>query len=347
MESSQAQAETVLVTGGSGFLGSWCLVELLRRGYQVRTTVRDLSRESEVRDIVGSQVDADDRLSVFRADLNEDAGWDEAIRGCDYVLHVASPFPPEQPKDPDELIVPAREGALRVLRASLAADVKRIVLTSSSVAVVNSGKPADLFTEEDWSDPANPSLTPYGRSKTIAERAAWDFMNERGEAKRLTAICPTAILGPALSNDRSYSLQAIERLLNGMPGVPKLGFNFVDVRDVAEMQVTAMKASEAAGERFVATDEFLWMAEVGQILRDRLGPAASKVPTRTVPNFVVRAMARFDPGLRSVVGDLGRRRNVSSEKARSKLGWQHRPIEDTIVDTARSLLEVGAVAAPA
>jgi dihydroflavonol-4-reductase len=346
MESSQAQAETVLVTGGSGFLGSWCLVELLRRGYQVRTTVRDLARESDVREVVGSQVDADDRLSVFAADLNEDEGWEEAIRGCDYVLHVASPFPPKQPKDPDELIVPAREGALRVLRASSSAGVKRIVMTSSNVAVVN-GEPADPFTEENWSDPKNPGLTPYGRSKTIAERAAWDFMNERGETNRLTVICPSAIIGPALSKDRSYSLQAIERLLSGMPGVPKLGFGFVDVRDVAEMHIIAMREPEAAGERFIATDRFLWMSDVGQILRDRLGPEASKVPTRTVPNFVVRTMARFDPELRSVVGDLGRRRNVSSEKARTKLGWQPRPIEDSIVDTARSLLQVGAVAVPA
>ena len=346
MESARSGRETVLVTGGSGFLGSWCLVELLRRGYDVRTTVRDGSREQEVRATLEPVVDAGDRLSVYVADLNEDAGWAAAAAGCDYVLHVASPFPPEQPDDPDELIVPAREGTLRVLRAGLDAGVKRVVVTSSVVAVANSGRPpasGEAFTEEDWSDPLNPDLSPYGRSKTIAERAAWDLVNERGDTSRLAVVCPSAIIGPTLSDDRSYSLQAIERLLAGMPGIPRLGFSFVDVRDVADLQLRAMTAPEAAGERFIGSGPFLWMSEVAEILRDRLGPAAAKVPTRKVPNFVVRAMARFDPGLRTVVRDLGKRRIVSAEKARTRLGWSPRPIEESVVDTAESLTRVGAV----
>jgi nucleoside-diphosphate-sugar epimerase len=350
MEGAKTSTETVLVTGGSGFLGSWCLVELLRRGYNARTTVRDLSRESEVRAMLGPEVEAGDRLTVHAADLTDDAGWESAIRGCDYVLHVASPFPPKQPKDPDELIVPAREGALRILRASLAAGVKRIVLTSSAVAVANSGKPpvsGEAFTEEDWSDPANPDLTPYGRSKTIAERSAWDLVNERGETSRLAVVAPSAILGPVLSDDRSYSLQVIERLLGGTPGIPRLGFSFVDVRDVADLHLRAMTAPEAAGERFLGAGRFLWMHDVAEILRDRLGSSAAKVPTRKVPNFMVRAMARLDPSLRPVVGDLGKRRLLSSEKAKTMLGWSPRPIEETVVDTAESLMRVGAVAAPA
>jgi nucleoside-diphosphate-sugar epimerase len=349
MEGSMAGGETVLVTGGSGFLGSWCLVELLRRGYRVRTTVRDLSREPEVRAMLEPEVDAADRLSVFAADLTSDAGWGEAIDGCDYVLHTASPFPPQQPDDPDDLIIPARDGALRVLRTALDAGVKRIVLTSSTVAVANSGKPPGNapLAEEDWSDPANPDLTPYGRSKTLAERAAWDFVRERGETRRLAVIAPSAILGPTLSDDRSYSLQMIERLLNGMPGVPRLGFTLVDVRDVADLHISAMTAPEAAGERFLGTGRFLWMADVAEILRDKLGSTAAKVPTRKVPNFVVRAMARFDPGLRSVVGDLGRRRVLSSEKAKTRLGWSPRPVEETIVDCAESLMRTGVVAARA
>ena len=347
MEGAQG-TETVLVTGGSGFLGSWCLVELLRRGYRVRTTVRDPSREPGLRALLEPEVEAGDRLSVHVADLTEDAGWDAAVGGCDYVLHVASPFPPRQPEDPDELIVPAREGTLRVLRAGLGAGVKRIVVTSSVVAVANSGRPpasGEAFTEEDWSDPLNPDLSPYGRSKTIAERSAWDLVNETGDKKRLSVVAPSAIIGPALSDDRSYSLQAIERLLEGMPGIPRLGFSFVDVRDVADLQLRAMTAPEAAGERFIGSGPFLWMSEVAEVLRDRLGPAAAKVPTRKVPNFVVRAMARFDPGLRTVVGDLGKRRIVSAEKARTRLGWSPRPIEESIVDTAESLMRVGAVAA--
>jgi dihydroflavonol-4-reductase len=344
MEGSQAQTKTVLVTGGSGFLGSWCVVELLRRGHRVRTTVRDLSREGEVRAAVAAEVDAGDRLSVLAADLRSDDGWGQAVDGCDYVLHVASPFPPVQPKDPDELIVPAREGTLRVLSASLDAGVERIVVTSS-VAAVTGGRerPARLLTEEDWSDPDNPKLTPYARSKTLAERAAWDYVRERDAAGRLATVNPGAIVGPVLSDDRSYSLEAIERLLRGMPGVPRIGFSFVDVRDVADLQLRAMTAPDAGGERFIATTRFLWMAEVAAVLRDRLGEAAAKVPKRTVPDLLVRAMAIFDPNIRSVTGQLGKKTELSSEKAKTLLAWSPRPPEETIADCARSLIDRGIV----
>lgn len=245
MERSQAQMGTVLVTGGSGFLGGWCLVELLRRGYRVRTTVRDLSREPEVRAMLASEVDAGDRLSVVAGDLRRDDGWEQAVEGCDCILHVASPFPPAQPKDPDELIVPAREGTLRVLGAGLEAGVSRVVVTSSVAAIRNGGVelPSAPLTEEDWTDPANLNLTPYTRSKTIAERSAWELVRERGEVEKLAVVNPGAILGPVLSDDRSYSLEAIERLLKGMPGVPRIGFSFVDVRDVADLHVTADERS--------------------------------------------------------------------------------------------------------
>jgi nucleoside-diphosphate-sugar epimerase len=343
MESAGDGNETVLVTGGSGFLGGWCLVELLRAGYRVRTTVRTPEREREVRAMLEPEADAGDRLSIITADLGADPGWQEAVEGCDYVLHVASPFPPAQPKDPDELIVPARDGTLRVLRASLEAGVRRVVLTSSSAAVRNSGValPPRPLTEEDWTDPANPHLTPYARSKTIAERAAWDAVGEAGQTARLAVVNPGAILGPVLSDDLSYSLQVIERMLKGMPGLPRLGFSFVDVRDVADLHIRAMTAPEAAGERFLAAGRFLWLSEVAEVLRDRLGAAAAKVPTRTVPNVLVRGMALFDPGLRSVVGDLGQRVDYADQKPRSRLGWSPRPVEETIVDCARSLMEHG------
>jgi dihydroflavonol-4-reductase len=340
---ADGSGQTVLVTGGSGFLGGWCVIELLRRGYTVRTTVRDLAKESQVRAAVESQVDPGDRLTVLAADLMSDAGWPEAVAGCDYVLHVASPFPPKQPKDPDELIVPARDGTLRVLRAALDAGVKRVVVTSSVAAIrLTNGAERRPLDERDWTDPDSPGLTPYIRSKTIAERAAWDLVRERGEGNRLAVVNPGGIIGPVLNDDLSYSLEAVQRLLQGAPGVPRLGFTFVDVRDVADLEIKAMTAPEAGGERFIAADHFLWMSEIGVVLRERLGDRAKKVPTRNLPNFLVRTMALFDPGIRSVVGGLGKRTDLSSEKARSRLGWTPRPVEDSIAETAESLLQHGA-----
>lgn len=338
MERSGERAATVLVSGGSGFLGSWCVVELLRRGHTVRTTVRDPARETEVRAAVASQVDAGERLSVHTAELNGDDGWAEAAAGCDYVLHVASPFPAAQPKDADELIVPARDGTLRVLGAALDAGAERIVVTSSVAAVSGgrNGHPGRL-TEADWSDPDNPALTPYAKSKTIAEQAAWDLVRDRGELGKLAVVNPGAILGPVIGNASSFSLQMVERLLNGMPGAPRIGYSIVDVRDVADLQIRAMTAPEAGGERFIAAESFLWMPEVAAILRERLGAAAAKVPTRTAPNFLVRAMAIFDPGARTVVGQLGKRTELSHEKAERALGWSPRPAAETVVDCARSL----------
>jgi dihydroflavonol-4-reductase len=337
---SEGEVKTVLVTGGSGYLGGWCVIELLRRGYAVRTTVRDLGREPELRALVSGEVDPGERLTVVQADLLADEGWDAAVEGCDHVLHVASPFPPAQPKDPDELIVPARDGTLRVLRASLDAGVERIVVTSSVAAISGggraiSGRPLD---ERDWSDPDNSKLTPYARSKTIAEQAAWDFMAERGATERLATINPGAIVGPVLSEDRSFSLQSIERLLDGMPGVPRIGFSFVDVRDVADLEIRAMSDPAAGGRRFVAVESFMWMSEVAAVLRERLGEDAAKVPARGVPNLVVRAMALFDPGVRSIVGQLGKRTLFSSEQARSLLGWSPRPLEDTIAECGESIV---------
>jgi nucleoside-diphosphate-sugar epimerase len=340
MDGSAAATKTVLVTGGSGFLGGWCVVELLRRGYRVRTTVRDLAREPELRTRVATEVDVGERLFFFVADLNEDDGWTQAVQGCDYVLHVASPFPPVQPEDPDELIVPAREGTLRVLRAALDAGVRRVVVTSSVAAVGGSTAHADApLTEADWTDLDDPKLTPYTRSKTIAERAAWDLVAERGESEKLAVVNPGAILGPILGAEDSTSLELVGRLLRGMPGTPRIGFSVVDVRDVADLQIRAMTAAEAGGERFLAVARFQWMAEVAAVLRERLGADAAKVPKRRVPDLVVRAMGRFDPGIRSIVGQLGRKVEMSSEKARSLLGWSPRPVEETVVDCARSLVD--------
>jgi nucleoside-diphosphate-sugar epimerase len=345
---AEGDGKTVLVTGGSGFLAGWCIVELLRRGYRVRTTIRNPSREPEVHAAIASEVDPAGRLSIHQADLMSDGHWAHAIEGCDYVLHVASPFPPKQPKDPDELIVPAREGTLRVLRTALDEGVDRVVLTSSIAAVrLAKGAEAKTLNEDDWTDPSDESLTPYVRSKTIAEQAAWDLVRERGAEDRLAVVNPGAIIGPVLHDDTSYSLQAVERLLKGGPGVPRLGFSFVDVRDVADLEVRAMTSPAAGGQRFIAVTGFMWMADAGKVLRERLGEAASKVPTRTVPDLVVRGLALFDPGIRSVVSGLGKRTELSSEKARTTLGWSPRPVEDSLVDTAESLIRHGVVKGPA
>jgi dihydroflavonol-4-reductase len=313
------------------------VVELLRRGCAVRTTVRDLGKEKDVRARVASELDPGDRLTVLAADLRSDDGWADAVAGCDYVLHVASPFPAAQPKDPDELIVPAREGTLRVLRAALDAGARRVVVTSSVAAVRGSTSSASApLTEADWTDPDNPKVSPYARSKTIAERAAWDLVRERGEEGRLAVVNPGAILGPVLDGESSTSLALVERLLKGMPGTPRIGFSVVDVRDVADLHILAMTSPEAGGERYIAVDRFMWMGDVAAILRERLGPEAAKVPKRSIPDFLVRGMALFDPAARSVVGQLGQKVEVSSAKARA-LGWEPRPVEETIADCGRSL----------
>jgi dihydroflavonol-4-reductase len=336
----------VLVTGGTGFLGGWCGAELLRRGYEVRTTLRDPRRADDVRaSFAAAGVEPGDRLSFAAADLNEDDGWGDAVAGCDYVLHVASPFPPAQPKDPDELIAPARDGALRVLGASLDAGVQRVVMTSS-VAAVRHGRapsPDAPYNEADWTDPEDLRRTPYVRSKTIAERAAWEHVRARGAESRLAVVNPGAIIGPVLSDDRSFSLQVIERLLNGMPAMPRLGFVLVDVRDVADLHIRAMTAPAAGGERFLAVDRFLWMKDVARILRERLGAGAAKVPTRVAPDLLIRAMGLFDPSIRTIVNDLGESPSYTAEKAKTTLGWEPRPIGDSIADTAQSLLERGLV----
>jgi nucleoside-diphosphate-sugar epimerase len=344
---AEGDGKTVLVTGGSGYLGGWCIVELIKRGYRVRTTIRTPSREPEVHDAIASQVDPAHHLTVHQADLMSDDHWDNVIEGCDYVLHVASPFPPKQPKDPDELIVPAREGTLRVLGKALDHGVQRIVVTSSIAAVrLAKGGEKRALNEDDWTDPDSPDLTPYVRSKTIAERAAWDLARERGAEDRLAVVNPGAIIGPLLHDDLSYSLQAVERLLKGSPGVPRLGFNFVDVRDVADLELRAMTSPEAGGKRFIAVTEWVWMADAGQILKERLGDRASKVPTRTIPDLLVRGMALFDGGIKSIVGTLGKRSDISSERARTELGWSPRPIEDTIAESGESLIEHDVVAVP-
>lgn len=336
--------ETVLVTGGTGFIAGFCIVELLQRGYTVRTTARNLTKEASLRASIAATIDPGNRLTVCAADLTQEAGWDVAVAGCDYVLHVASPLGADSPKDPNVLIVPAREGALRVLRAATKAGVKRVVLTSSGAAAAPAPNAPDGVSDETlWSDPEAQDLTAYRKSKIVAERAAWDFMKDHAATTSLTTILPGLVLGPVLTTEGLGSVQIIQRLLNGaLPGIPNLGFNLVDVRDVAELHVRAMMAPAAAGQRFLASGAFLWMAEVAKILRAQLGEGARRVPTRRLPDFLLRLGALLDPALKSITPMLGHRHDVTSTKAQQVLGWTSRPVTNTIIDCAQSLIARGA-----
>lgn len=332
--------ETVLVTGGSGFIGGWCIIRLLEQGYTVRTTVRSLVREQSVRAALGRAVDVEDRLTFHAAELTADAGWDAAARGCDFVLHVASPVVLAQPRTADELVAPARDGTRRVVDAAIKAGVQRIVLTSSVAAASPDARLRESVSDESvWTDLADPKVSAYARSKTLAERMAWDLIAASGGATTLVTVNPSVVLGPVLSGDYSASVQVVERLLSGrVPGIPRLGFNFVDVRDVADLHVRAMTAREAAGQRFIAAGTFGWMADLATLLRARLGDAASKVPTRRVPDLLVRLAALFNKELRAAVPRLGQKRDFTSAKAQATLGWRPRPLEETVLDCARSLI---------
>jgi nucleoside-diphosphate-sugar epimerase len=338
-------SNTILVTGGSGFIGSHCILQLLAAGHQVRTTVRSLKREGDVRAML-KEGDAEpgDRLSFIAADLENDAGWPEAVAGCDFVLHVASPFPATVPKSEDELIVPAREGALRVLRASRDAGVKRVVLTSSFAAIGYGQKPQQQpFNETNWTDPNAADVLPYAKSKTLAERAAWDFIAKEGGNLELSVVNPVGVSGPVLGPDYSTSILFVQRMMDGaVPGCPKLYFGAVDVRDVADLHMRAMTDRAAKGERFLAVaGDFISVLDMAKILKRRMGAAAKRVPTRELPNWLVRVAALRDPAVKQILPELGKRKNATNEKARSLLGWAPRSNEESIVATAESLVRLG------
>lgn len=327
---------TTLVTGGTGFVAGWCIAELLDRGHTVRTTVRDARRAAQVRAVAG---DRGEELEVVVADLMCDDGWAAAVDGCEQVLHVASPMGEgAEPKDPDVLIRPAREGTLRVLRAAVEAAVPRVVMTSSCAAATPRPGTDGEFDETLWTDPDQRGLDTYRRSKAIAERAAWDFMAERGGATTLTTVLPGAVFGPVRSAGTTGSVDVIGRMLRGMPGVPRIGLNIVDVRDLADLHVRAATDPKAARERFIAVGDFLWMSEVADELRARLGEAAKRVPRRTLPDAALRLMARAQPALGGIVPMLGRRYTYSHAKAHDLLGWTPRPARTTVVECAESLL---------
>ncbi len=335
-------ADQVLVSGGSGYIAGFLIRQLVAEGWTVHTTVRSLARESAVRDLLA--VD-NSRLRFFAADLNADTGWAEAMAGCSHVAHLASPLPSGVPKDANELIVPARDGALRALRAAKAAGVRRFVMTSSVAAIAyGRGRGVHHFTEADWTLLDRPGITAYVQSKTIAERAARDWVAQEGGGLEFCSINPSVVLGPVWSRDYSASVVVVKKMLDGsMRACPDIGFGVVDVRDVADLHLRALKAPNMAGERFIASGRFMKLREIADILRAELGPLAHKAPTRGVPDWLVRVAARFNPLARAVVSELGSVRNQDASHAKAALGWATRPVEQSIADTARALIELGIV----
>ncbi len=330
----------VLVTGASGYIAGFIIKQLLTDGWTVRGTIRNLARADAVRTALGAP-----GLELFAADLGSDAGWEAAVAGCDYVQHIASPIPDREPRDEQDLIRPARDGALRALAAAKGAGVKRVVMTSSMAAIAyGHPEPRPVFDESYWTDPTNPDTYAYIRSKTYAERAARDWMAQYGIGMEFVTVNPSAVLGPVLGGDFSPSLEVVKKLLDGaLPGLPRLGFAVVDVRDVADLHIRAMTAPAMDGERFIAAGKFMWMRDVADVLKIRLGDQAKRVPTRNLPDWLLRIAARFDPTVKMVTPELGKVRECSSAHAKAVLGWVPRPEEETIVDCAESLIAHGLV----
>jgi len=343
---------SVLVTGGSGFIGSYLILGLLKAGYTVRTTVRNLSRELVLRETLqsgGASAEELQRLSVFAADLKKDDGWSEAVAGSTYVHHVASPFPLELPKHENDLILPARDGTLRVLRAADAANVKRVILTSSCAAITYGQPPrAEDFTEEDWTNlDGKIPVPPYQKSKTIAEKAAWDFMESKAGEMELVTVNPCGVFGPILGTELSTSIQLVKKLMDGsVPGCPNISLDVVDVRDVVSLHMLAMTKAEAKGrERYIAVNDEKprTMIQFGQLIKTNRADYASKVPTLQIPNFVVQLLSYFDASLKQLVPELGVAKHASSEKAKKELGWAPRSTDESILDTVDSLIRFGLV----
>lgn len=337
----------VLVTGASGFIAQHCALALLRAGYRVRGTIRSPARQAKIRETLSRHVEVDDRLELVVADLTSDAGWDDAMQGCRYVLHVASPLPRQPPKDENELIGPARDGALRVIRAAGRAGVERVVMTSSIAAVLygHARDGSRTYDESDWSQ-LGPKVGAYEKSKTIAERAAWDLVASMPEGARpeLVTVNPGLVLGPILDDDYGTSGEVVRKLmLRELPGCPDIGWAVVDVRDVAAAHLVAMTTPEAAGQRFCCAIEHASIASIAEILDRNFSKDGYRIPRRAVPGWVMRLAAVFDKTARLALQELGLRQDVSSARIREVLGWSPRGLEEMVVDMGRSMIEHGVV----
>ncbi|WP_432719645.1 aldehyde reductase [Jeongeupia wiesaeckerbachi] len=335
----------ILITGLSGFIAKQCALELLKHGYSVRGTVRRMAKADEARATLAKYCDTT-KLTAVEADLLSDAGWADAMEGVGGVLHVASPFPTGEPKDPDELLRPAVDGTLRVLRAAVAAGVPRVVQTSSMVAVIggHQHKRTKPFDEDDWTDADAPGITAYYRSKTLAEKAARDFVSTTGTSLHFSTVNPGFVLGPVLDNDIGTSAEVIQMLLRGKyPGTPRIHFAVVDVRDVAKMHRLALESAEPSGGRYVAVSEALRFLDIALPIRRELGRAARKVPSRELPDFLIRLIALFDPTARTILPDLGFKFRVDNSRTRRALKMEFIPVAESAPAMASSLIQLSLV----
>ncbi len=331
---------TVLVTGASGFVGIHCVVALLKEGHQVRGTVRSLEREKALRETIAKLTDANNRFSVFEADLLRDKGWHEAVQGCDYVLHVASPFPLGEPEHEDDLIIPAREGTLRVLQAAAENKVARVVLTSS-IAAIAYGHPEEktCFDESDWSVADSPSISAYAKSKTLAERAAWDFVKGLENGMELVTINPGLILGPLPDTNARTSGVLVNSLMTAaVPGLARMHFNAVDVRDVASAHVQAMTKPDAAGQRFICVADSFWIKDVANLLKEAYPDYPIK--TNVFPSWLVRIVALFNPEARATVDSLDQELSVDNTRIKETFNWQPRDMKEMVLSMAKSMIEL-------
>lgn len=337
---------TVLVTGATGFIAKHCIAELIRQGYSVRGTARHSGAHASLaRALERAGIDAA-AVEIRQADLLQDDGWEQALEGCSHVLHVASPFPIKPPRNRAEVMRPAVDGTLRVLAAATRVDVQRVVLTSSVVACTypSGGEQARTYTEADWTDTNRADLSPYVIAKTQAEQAAWDFVRSTPNAPELAVINPGFVLGPALDLDLSASHQVVKLIAQGKyPAAPRAGCIVVDVRDVAAAHVAAMTNAAAAGERFLATSGTISLLDLASMIAHALPHAASRVPRREVPDFLIRGLALFDRSLLAVLPDLSTRRECDNAKARERLGIEFCPPREAVAAAAKSLHELGAV----
>ena len=334
----------LLVTGASGFIGTHCIIDLLNHGYQVKGAIRDGDRAGQLFPTLSEHTPHTDRLEFTQAELTDPHCWEDAMQGCSGVLHIASPAPVIQPKDPDEIIRPARQGTLNVLTAAKNLNIPRVVLTSSVVAVWGGSQDGSrLYSESDWTDTDAPGLSPYFLSKTFAEQAAWEFVKQQG-GPELTVINPSFVLGPALEKDYGSSLELICKFLKGQfLLVPKFGFEIVDVRDVAVLHRLAFESPDGSGRRFLCSSGFRWLKEIASCLREKFPDYRKRLSTRDMPNFLLKVLSLFDGSIPQFLPDIELKKEMDTNPARDLLGWTARSPEEAIESGARSLIAHGIV----